>query len=96
MQVDKLAETKGMDYLDREKAKRHAKQQAENLYDQVLNLHASRAVATGQPHTPVLATLLLPCSNFKEHFCHGDSGCMLFVCTLYALCGHCVGIAKYI
>lgn len=34
MQVDKLAETKGLDYLDREKAKRHAKEQAENLYDQ--------------------------------------------------------------
>jgi len=33
-EVDKLAETKGMDYLDREKAKRHAKQEAENLYDQ--------------------------------------------------------------
>lgn len=34
LQVDKLAETKGMDYLDKEKAKRHAKQEAENLYDQ--------------------------------------------------------------
>lgn len=33
-EVDKLAETKGMDYLDREKAKHHAKQQAEHLYDQ--------------------------------------------------------------
>lgn len=34
MQVDKLVETKGMDYMDREKAKRHARQQAEQMYDQ--------------------------------------------------------------
>ena len=34
LQVDRLAETKGMDYLDKEKAKRQAKQQAEQLYDQ--------------------------------------------------------------
>ncbi len=34
MQVDKLVETKGLDYVDREKAKRHAKQQAEQIYDQ--------------------------------------------------------------
>ncbi|KAK8062954.1 cipC-like antibiotic response protein [Apiospora hydei] len=33
-EVDKLAETKGMDYLDREKAKHHAKKQAEHLYEQ--------------------------------------------------------------
>ena len=33
-EVDKLFETKGLDFLDREKAKRHAKQQAEHLYDQ--------------------------------------------------------------
>ena len=29
-EVDRLAETKGMDYMDREKAKRHAKQQVGN------------------------------------------------------------------
>eukprot|EP00891_Asterochloris_glomerata_P007934 jgi/Astpho2/7934/gw1.00118.54.1_t len=29
-EVDRLAETKGMDYMDREKAKRHAKQQVSN------------------------------------------------------------------
>ena len=34
MQVDKLVETKGLDYVDREKAKRHAKQQAEQIYEQ--------------------------------------------------------------
>ena len=34
LQVDKLVETKGLDYMDREKAKRHAKQQAEQMYDQ--------------------------------------------------------------
>lgn len=33
-EVDKLVETKGLDAIDREKAKRHAKQQAEQLYDQ--------------------------------------------------------------
>ncbi len=34
VQVDRLAETKGMDYLDKEKAKRQARQEANNLYDQ--------------------------------------------------------------
>jgi len=33
-EVDKLAETKGLDWVDREKAKRHAKENVENLYDQ--------------------------------------------------------------
>ncbi|KAH7125897.1 hypothetical protein EDB81DRAFT_764992 [Dactylonectria macrodidyma] len=33
-EVDKLVETKGLDFFDREKAKRHAKKQAEDLYDQ--------------------------------------------------------------
>ncbi|CZT21254.1 related to CipC-like antibiotic response protein [Ramularia collo-cygni] len=33
VEVDRLAETKGADYIDREKAKRHAKQNAEELYD---------------------------------------------------------------
>ncbi|KIS68717.1 uncharacterized protein UMAG_03284 [Mycosarcoma maydis] len=33
-EVDKLFETKGLDFLDREQAKRHARQQAEQLYDQ--------------------------------------------------------------
>ncbi|KAI0133069.1 hypothetical protein F4776DRAFT_625974 [Hypoxylon sp. NC0597] len=32
-EVDKLVETKGLDFIDREKAKRHAKEQAEHLYD---------------------------------------------------------------
>lgn len=33
-EVDKLAETKGADWIDREKAKHQAKQNAEQLYDQ--------------------------------------------------------------
>ena len=32
-EVDKLAETKGEDFFDREKAKHHAKKRAEDLYD---------------------------------------------------------------
>jgi hypothetical protein len=32
-EVDKLAETKGMDWIDREKAKHHAKENVQNLYD---------------------------------------------------------------
>uniref|UniRef100_A0A0D6QTJ0 CipC-like antibiotic response protein n=1 Tax=Araucaria cunninghamii TaxID=56994 RepID=A0A0D6QTJ0_ARACU len=32
-EVDKLAETKGMDEYDRERAKHHAKQSAERMYD---------------------------------------------------------------
>lgn len=33
-EVDKLAETKGEDWFDREKAKRHAKENAERMYDE--------------------------------------------------------------
>ncbi|KAI2643170.1 hypothetical protein GGS21DRAFT_495064 [Xylaria nigripes] len=33
-EVDKLFETKGLDGIDRERAKHHAKKQAEHLYDQ--------------------------------------------------------------
>lgn len=33
-EVDRLAETKGADYIDRERAKHEAKKRAENLYDQ--------------------------------------------------------------
>ncbi|KAK0651698.1 hypothetical protein B0T16DRAFT_324020 [Cercophora newfieldiana] len=32
-EADKLFETKGLDFVDREEAKRHAKRQAEELYD---------------------------------------------------------------
>ena len=32
-QVDRLAETKGLDFLDRERAKRHAVEQAKQMYD---------------------------------------------------------------
>jgi hypothetical protein len=33
-EVDKLAETKGLGFLDREKAKHHAKENAKKLYDE--------------------------------------------------------------
>lgn len=33
-EVDKLVETKGLDYVDGEQAKRHAQQQAEHLYEE--------------------------------------------------------------
>lgn len=33
-EVDKLAETKGLDEYDRERAKRHASRSAEEMYDQ--------------------------------------------------------------
>lgn len=33
-EVDKLAETKGEDFFDRERSKHEAKKRAENLYDQ--------------------------------------------------------------
>jgi hypothetical protein len=32
-EADRLFETKGLDFVDREEAKRHAKRQAEVLYD---------------------------------------------------------------
>jgi hypothetical protein len=33
-EVDKLCETKGLDFIDREKAKRQAKENAENMYSE--------------------------------------------------------------
>jgi len=33
-EVDKLAETKGLDFVDREKAKHHAKENAEHMYEE--------------------------------------------------------------
>lgn len=33
-QIDRLVETKGRDWFDAEKAKHHAKQNAEHMYDQ--------------------------------------------------------------
>lgn len=32
-EVDRLAETKGADWVDREKAKRHARENVERMYD---------------------------------------------------------------
>ena len=34
LQAEKLAETKGLNFVDREKAKHHAKKEAEQMYDQ--------------------------------------------------------------
>lgn len=39
-EVDKLVETKGLDMIDREKAKHHAKQQAERMYDEQYGQYA--------------------------------------------------------
>ena len=61
LQVDKLAETKGMDYLDREKAKRHAKQEAENLYDQNYGKLGSWQCANSQ--LPVIGQRGLLCNS---------------------------------
>lgn len=33
-EVDKLVESKGLDFIDREKAKHHARENAEHLYDE--------------------------------------------------------------
>ncbi|KAL2067601.1 hypothetical protein VTL71DRAFT_2026 [Oculimacula yallundae] len=33
-EIDKLIESKGLDYIDRQKAKRHARDNVENMYDQ--------------------------------------------------------------
>ena len=33
-QIDRLVETKGMDWFDAEKAKHHAKKNAEHMYEQ--------------------------------------------------------------
>ena len=33
-QVDRLAETKGLDFIDRERAKHQAKKEAVNMYEQ--------------------------------------------------------------
>lgn len=37
-EVDKLVETKGLDYVDKEKAKHQAKQNAERLYDEQVSI----------------------------------------------------------
>ncbi|KAL9934694.1 hypothetical protein V8E36_006469 [Tilletia maclaganii] len=36
-EVDKLFETKGLDFLDKQEAKRHAQREAEEAYDQQYN-----------------------------------------------------------
>lgn len=45
-EVDKLVETKGLDYVDKEKAKHQAKQNAERLYDEQVSIIINAAPST--------------------------------------------------
>jgi hypothetical protein len=49
-EVDRLAETKGEDFFDREKAKHQAKQNAEQLYDQHYGQYDEYNPNQQQPH----------------------------------------------
>ncbi|ELQ34763.1 hypothetical protein OOU_Y34scaffold00745g38 [Pyricularia oryzae Y34] len=49
-EVDKLVETKGLDMIDREKAKHHAKQQAERMYDEQYGQYAEYNPEQQRPH----------------------------------------------
>ena len=49
-EVDKLAETKGADFIDRERAKRDASRNAENLYDQHYGDYDQYDPNQQQPH----------------------------------------------
>ncbi|RWA12819.1 hypothetical protein EKO27_g2287 [Xylaria grammica] len=49
-EVDKLFETKGLDAIDREKAKHRAKQQAEHLYDEQYGRHEEFDPNRHEPH----------------------------------------------
>lgn len=49
-EVDRLAETKGEDYLDREKAKRHARESAERMYDDQYGGGEGYNPGDNQPH----------------------------------------------
>lgn len=52
-EVDKLAETKGEDWIDKEKAKHGAKKKAEELYDQQYGDQASYNPKQKGPHHKV-------------------------------------------
>lgn len=49
-EVDKLAETKGADWIDREKAKRQARENAEQLYDQQYGQYDQYNPQEHRPH----------------------------------------------
>lgn len=54
--VDYLAETKGADFVDREKAKHEAKQKAEQLYDQHYGQNENYNPRQHKPHHKVKET----------------------------------------
>lgn len=56
-EVDKIAETKGEDYFDREKAKHEAKRQAEQMYDDHYGQYDQYDPNQQQPH-----------DNFQQQF----------------------------
>jgi hypothetical protein len=49
-EVDRLAETKGADFIDRERAKHDARKNAENLYDQHYGDYDQYDPNQQQPH----------------------------------------------
>ncbi|KIW01585.1 uncharacterized protein PV09_07058 [Verruconis gallopava] len=49
-EVDRLAETKGADFIDREKAKRHARESAERMYDDHYGRHDEYDPERHRPH----------------------------------------------
>jgi hypothetical protein len=49
-EVDRLAETKGADFIDREKAKRQARENAEQLYDQHYGQYDEYNPQQQEPH----------------------------------------------
>lgn len=61
-EVDKLAETKGADYIDRERAKREAGQRAQQLYDQHYGGYDQYDPNQQQPH-----------GNLRDTFGGGDN-----------------------
>eukprot|EP00249_Psilotum_nudum_P025193 c29440_g1_i1 orf=84-470(+) len=52
-EVDRLAETKGEDFVDRERAKHEAKKRAENLYDQQYGEYDQYDPNQQQPHQAI-------------------------------------------
>jgi hypothetical protein len=50
VEVDRLAETKGADYIDRERAKHEAKKNAEHLYDEHYGREDNYDPERSRPH----------------------------------------------
>jgi len=50
VEVDRLAETKGADYIDRERAKHEAKKNAEHMYDEHYGNQENYDPNRQQPH----------------------------------------------